>query len=231
MDYEQYYYLWKKKPTKNNLNILLKKYSGILHRELPKYKGNLPLGILKSYGKKFMLDAFKTYNPKKGKLANHIAINLQRLHRVNYETSGTLRMSEELQSGVNLYKTAYNSLLNKYMREPTIEELSDKLNWSKSKVIRTKNALRKEIAHSTLEVAPATIQTQDPIIDYIYEDLSPEEKIVFQYRTGYNNSPILNISKIAKKVKLSPSKISKMALGIAKKITNEINKQKSYARI
>jgi hypothetical protein len=215
---EQEYQGWLKKKSKRNMGKLVKKFSGILHSELPKYYGNLPKGVLKSYGKKFIISAVKTYDPNKGKLSNHIVQNLQRLHRVNYETSGVFRMSEELQSGVNLFKGSKSFLEDKLGREPTNEELSKELHWSPTKVARMEKQIKKEVLSGALEMSPVFINAEDPRLDYLYHDLPPEDKLVFQYRVGYRGAPILPVKDIAKKIKMSPATVSNKAMGIANKI-------------
>ena len=219
------YYEWKQKPTPGNMSKLVKRYSGILWSELPKYKGNLPQGILRSYGKKYMIDAIRTFDPNKGKLANHIALNLRRLHRVNYDTSSVFRMSEELQRGVNLFKQTREFLEAKYKREPTDEELSEVLKWSPSKVARMKKQVKKEALSSSLEITPAFVHMEDPKIDYLYHDLPSEDKLIFQYRTGYRGAPILPVSQISKKINISPASVSNRALRSAKQIKTLMGEQ------
>lgn len=215
---EPEYMTWKENPVPQNMSKIIKKFSGILWSELPKYRGNLPPGVLRSYGKKYIIDAVRTYDPKKGRLANHIVTNLKRLHRINYETSSVFRMSEELQRGVNLFKQTKENLEARYRREPTHEEMSEALHWSPSKIARMQKQVRKEALTSALEVAPAFIHMEDPRIDYLYHDLPAEEKLIFQYRTGYRGSPILPVTTISKKVKMSPASVSNKALKIANKI-------------
>ena len=215
---EDSYNRWSQRPTPKNLATVVKDFSGILRSELPRYQGNLPTNILKSNGKKIMIDAVKTFDPRKGTLKNHIASNLRRLHRVNYETSSVFRMSEELQQGVNQFKMARDHLENKLQRDPTNEELSGELKWSPTKVARLDKQLKKETLSSALEMAPSYVQMEDPMIDFLYHDLEPRDKIVFQHRTGYRKAPILSVADVAKRIKVSPASVSNRALKIAKQL-------------
>lgn len=211
---------WKTEPTPFNLGKLVNKYSEKMGSEIAKYDvGNLPTPVVKSYGKKFIIDAIKTYDPSKGSLRNYIATNLQKMHRVNYETSSSLRMSEELQRGLNLYKGAIDNLAAKYNRPPTTEEVADELSWTPSKVARTAKQAYRETLSSKLEFAPATVAMEDPRLDYIYYDLDPGDKLIFQHRTGYKGAPVMGVSELAKKLKTSPGNISNRAAAIAKQIT------------
>jgi len=215
---DQEYFDWKKNPTPDKLAKVVNKFSGLLHKELPKYYGNLPPTVIKSYGKKFIINSLDSFNPQKGSLSSHVSSNLRKLHRVNYETSSIFRMSEELQRGVNQYKQSKETLSAKLKRDPTNEEMSDELHWSPTKVARIENQLMNEVMTGNLEFTPAHINMQDPVIDYIYHDLPAEEKIIFQHRTGYRGNPILKLNQLSKKLNISPATISNKAMRIAKKI-------------
>lgn len=216
------YLKWKKDPSSENLSVLMNKYSRILNSELPKYKGNLPNGVIKSYGKKFMAESFKNYNPEKSDLPTHITSSLRQLHRLNYNTSSVFRMSEELQRGSNLFKQVYNDLEARYKREPSDYELSEELGWSPSKVARMNKQMKKEMSSSNLEFSPSYVSAGDPIIDYIYHDLDDQDKLIFKYRTGYEGFPILGVTDIAKKINLSPGSVSNRAAKIAKTLNDNI---------
>jgi len=222
---ETEYLEWKNKPTPANTAKIVNKFSGLLHFELPKYMGKLPAGVIKSYGKSFIIDSLNTYNPDKGKLANHIVNNLQRLNRINYETSSAVRMSEELQMGINMYKRAKEDLEARFHRDPTDEELSQELGWSISKVLRVKKQFKPEVLSGSLESAPAFIQMEDPVIDYLYHDLDPKDKMIFQHRTGYRGNPILGVTEIAKRIHMSPATVSNKAMKIAKTLKNVIGEK------
>ena len=39
--------------------------------------------------------------------------------------------------------------------------------------------------------AKSFVGMEDPIIDFMYHDLEPKDKLIFQHRTGYRGSPIM----------------------------------------
>jgi len=215
---------WRRTKSPGALHKVLRKFDPFLEKELQKYGGNLPKSILKMHAKKFIIDALHTYKPEKGKLTTHIATNLQRLNRINYKTSSTLTISEEIQRGVNTFKQAKEELTIRLGREPTPEELSKELGWSISKILRTENLVRTETPTSALEVSPMGAVADDPIIDYFYHDLSPKEKIIFQHRIGYRGAPYLGTVELAKKLKTTPADISITAKKIAKKLKEVLGK-------
>lgn len=200
---------------------LVNRYTPTLNKFIGKYQSssNLPKEIVRSYGKKFMISALKTYDPNKGaSFDTHFNRNLQQINRVNYETSGVFRMSEELQMGAKKYQGSFDELRDKYGREPSAAEIADDLGWTISKVERVARQSFKSVPESTLTFDPNVSYGKDSRLDYIYHDLSDNDRIIMQHKTGYGGSPIMNNKQIAKKLKLSEASISQKSLKIAKKI-------------
>jgi len=206
---------WQKNQTPRNMSRIIKKYTPLLLSELPKYKGNIPMSNIKSFGKKFIIKAVKTYNPDKSKFSTHLVTNLQPLHRINYETSSTVRLSEELQSGVNNYKHMLDYLKDKLGHEPSIVELADNLNWTQSKVARTQKMLKQEIVASTMEVTPAYTKEEDPRLAFVYNDLDEKDKFIFERKLGYLGTPVMSSGAIAKKLGISQTSVSLKSKKIA----------------
>lgn len=217
---------WKKTKNPMMLSALLKKYQRLIDKEIPKYRGQLPDPILRTYAKKVTIDAIKTFDPTRSKLSTHIVNNLLRLHRKNYEISGITRLPEDIQRGVNMYRQTKEHLDDKLGREPTVEEISDELKWNKSRVIRTEKLVKKEVLSSGLDYAPARYEMKDPRLDNLYYDLDPRDKIIFQYKLGYNGYPVLTPAEIAKKLRISEAMVSIRAKNIAGKIQEIMNQRR-----
>lgn len=206
---------WQKDPSSKNMAIIVKKYTPLLMSELPKYKGNLPSSTMKSIGKKLIIKAARTYNPERGKFSTHLVPNLLPLHRTNYESSSTVRLSEELQSGVNVYKQMVDYLKDKFGHEPTIAELADNLNWTPSKVARTQKMLKQEVIASNIDVTPAYTKEEDPRLAFVYKDLDAQDKFIFEKKLGYLGTPTMSSGDIAKKLGISQTSVSLKSKKIA----------------
>ena len=214
---------WKERKNKKLLSSIMKEYSPIMHSEMSKYLvGNLPAQTVKSYAKRYLIDACKTFNPEKGAFTTHLVNNLKRLHRLNYDTSSTIRMSEELQRGVNVYKNAKEYLTGKLNREPSLVEVADHLGWSISKAGRTERNLKSEIISSTLAFDPSVAEIDDPRLDYIYHDLSPMDKKIFEHKMGYKGARVLPSGHIAKKLRISAPAVSVRTKKIAELIKKKL---------
>lgn len=207
----------------HTLAMIVKREMPTMNKFIGKYQSasNLPAPVIKSHGKKFMIKAIKTYDPDKGaSFATHLNRNLMPLNRVNYETSNVFRMSEELQMGANVYKSALDEERDRLGREPSSAELADKLGWSMSKVERVARQMVNEVSDASMSFDPAVSVGMDNRIDYVYYDLPEDEKLIMQYKTGYAGAQKLNNKQISKKMGISESSVSQKTARIARKIKN-----------
>ncbi len=176
---------------------------------------------MRAQAKKLSLEALKSYDPSRGAaLGTHIVNQLRRLYRSNYEASQALRMSEELQSGAALYRQALDELTAKLGREPTLTELQDATGWTKSRISRLQHQMRGETPASMFEFDPGVVELDeaDYRIDFVYNDLSPRDKKIFEWTTGYGGAPKMPKVEIAERLGVSPVVISQRASMIAKRI-------------
>ncbi len=56
------------------------------------------------------------------------------------------------------------------------------------------------------------------ILNYIYYELTPQEKVTFEYLTGWANKPKMSDQEIALKLGVSRERVKKLKSGITRKI-------------
>jgi hypothetical protein len=61
---------------------------------------------------------------------------------------------------------------------------------------------------------------EDEAVDLLYYDLNPTEKYILEHKIGYNNAPIMSGKEIAKKVNLSPVRVSQISEQLGNKLHN-----------
>ena len=213
---------WKKSPTPSNLAKVLKQMDPIISSEVIKQLGTVPVPILKVKAKNFVIKALPKFDPNRGiKLSTYVVQQLKPLRRINYEQQNLVRLPENRQLKVANYKRAIVELERKYRRDPTTAELADYLSWSTAEVGRMERQLHSEIPQSSMVYEPGTMsldQTFNKKIDFIYYDLDPRDKIIFEHMTGYGNKLKLSNFQIAQKLRISSSAVSQRK----KYITNKI---------
>jgi len=211
---------WKSSPTKKNMAYVLRTLNPVINRELHTYKGTIPETVLRGMAKKIAIASVKNYNPNRGAaLSTHLVHQLQQLHRKNYESFSTARLPEHLQRGVGGFLRAKSYLRDTLGREPTVAELADEMNWGVKNVAQIQRRLRNEVGDKVLEFDPihSSESEEDARVDYFYNDLNPQDKIIFEHTTRYGGAEILPKKAIATKLSISPARVTQRANNIAKK--------------
>jgi len=199
---------WKRSKSPEDLQALLNQMRPIILRETSKWRASMSESLLESEGKKLAVEAFLDYNPNAGTaLSTYVASRLPKLSRLVYSNQNTARLSETNALLFHTYNRGISELTDLHGREPTHEELADHLGWSSKKLTQFKRqANRKEFIES--EDHPETSTTEQHIEDYIYHDLTPLQQKIFEYKTGYRNSPKLSGEAICKKLNITQGQLS-----------------------
>lgn len=219
---------YKKQPNAANRSALLNRFSGIMQTQVNKWSGgNVPASALRTQAKVLAAKSFDTYDPSKGAaLATHVTNNLLPLSRTVYTYQNTARMPENITMKVTAYNSAVNEFKLLHGREPTTDELHDKLGWSASEITRMRDYNVRDLMESGGEVGAAFYNnnkwesTDDIILGGVYMDLSPVDKVIFEHTTGYNNAKIMQLPEIAKKTGLSIPQIAYKKQLMRKQIDN-----------
>lgn len=212
---------WQTTQTPQNMGALLKGLSPLIESQLGRYKGTLPPAALRGQAKKFAIQAVRGFDPSKGaQLTTHVVNSLQQLHRKNYEAQSAFRLSEELQRAMGAYQRSQRNLQAEMGREPTVDELAEDLAWPVAKIQRLARQNRGEVTAEDLLYDPADPyqDSYDPIIDLVYHDLDPTDKMIMELATGYGGKEKLPKKDIAQRLGVSPARVSQRSLVIAQKI-------------
>jgi hypothetical protein len=199
---------WKKTKSPGDLQLLLNQMQGILMREVGKWAPSMSRSYLEGEAKRLAVEAFETYDPSKGAaLSTYVASRLPKLSRVVYSTQNAARLSETKNLLFHSYHTASNDLRDRFGREPNNDELSDHLGWSPKKLETfQRQSQRKEFVES--EDHPESADAEDHLTDFIYHDLTPLQKSIFEYSTGYQGKPVLAGAAIMKKLGITQGQLS-----------------------
>jgi len=214
---------WKKSQDPKKLGQLLDSIHPIILSTMKKFESvPLPPSSINAEAKKQAIQAFKTYDPKAGaSLGTHVYNYMQKVNRFVYEHQNIGRIPEHRIMKIGTFQAVKDDLRNKFGREPSAMELSDELSWSLQEVERMERELKREIPESSIQDVDfsftATTDAQK-ILNYIYYELSPQEKVVFEYLTGWAGKPKLTEDEIALRVGLTRERVKKLKAKIAAKI-------------
>jgi RNA polymerase sigma factor (sigma-70 family) len=217
---------WKKSKDPHKLNNLLTSYRPMIKSTVRKWSGGgISDSVLRAKAEVQAVKAFKSYNPNKGtSLGTHVFNNMKKVSRVVYENQNVARIPEHRITKIGTYQNVKSFLEGKYDREPTSSELSTELGWSLKDVNKMERALKQDLLVSNDLLSDYSMQStfEDEeardIVDFIYYELSPREKTVFEYLTGKYGKPKLSAGEIAKKMRVSDATVSRIRKSIEKKI-------------
>ena len=146
---------------------------------------------------------------------------MKKLHRLVTTYRSAARTPEYQALQYNSFRNAELGLEERLGRPPTADELTDELGWSKPYLSKFQKTMRSEYVESGGQI-PIFDQTSDDakMIDFIYNDLEPTQKFIFQHTTGYAGSPVLTNKQLMKKTKLTQGQLSYQKRLLVNKISD-----------
>lgn len=212
---------WRKDPSKDSTNKLLKQFSPLINSEVNRWKGTLSPILLEAEGKKLALEAAETFNPKFNvPVSIHVMNHLKKISRINYTFQNIARIPEHRVMRLSSFQKSEDELTNQLGRIPSTAELADHLSWPQKEVSRIKRDFRKELIGSE-PVQPNYFPQEDDEekkVTFIYHSLTPQEQSLFESVTGFNNSPILSTKDIQKRFKWTNNQLNYRKKQLTKKI-------------
>ena len=220
------YLLWKQwKATKdiNKLNELFNSFQPIVQNAVNTFKTvPIPREALELEAKRLLYSGLSTYDPRKGtKLNTHLFNQLRPLHRFVYKNQNIAYIPEARIRQIGTYKYTVSQLRDSLGREPTATEVADKMGIGIDEVTRLEKELRKQYVMG-LEDFEGYFSMPSKKLDalfYVYNELDPKQKLVFEYTTGLTGkSQITKYTDLAKKLKMDVYEVRKIKKQIAKKL-------------
>lgn len=217
---------WNKDKDPQKLESLLHSFKPMIQSAVTKWSGaGIAPPILESKAQVQAVHAFNNYDPnQRAALSTHVYNNLQKLSRIVYENQNVARIPEHRITKIGTFNNVYDYLESKFDREPTSAELSQELGWSLKDVNKMQAALRKDLVASSdllADYGTTSFQNEErqrDFVDFIYYELDPQEKLVYEYLTGKYGKPKLSAGDIATRMNVSDATVSR----IRKRIENKV---------
>ena len=184
---QQLWETWKQTGSKKHLGELVEQLSPVIYSEVHRASGTLPTAALGAEAKKWTIKAIQSYDPSKGTtLSTHVMNYLPKVRRMNYKYQNAVRLPENMQLKYHEYNRQLTQLTDQLNREPTEEELSKALGWSKPQVIKLKNSMFADLIESSSDRPGVYIQfNQNSILmEHLMSQLTSDEKLIFEYAKG-----------------------------------------------
>ena len=206
---------------------LLRAFDGAVNREANQYirspKFPLHPDVIRNQFRIQAVRGFETFNPKMGVQLNTHVTNMMRKatrYLIRHQNIGVIPEVRALR--VRDFYEAKNLLVEKLRREPTQFEMSRKLRWSPMEIKRMESELsRQPRPTGEREDDPLGMRSSQEaeVLHMIRYELGPEEQVVYEHLFGMGGKKRINPGQIAKKLRWTPSKVTR----VKNKIVDKIN--------
>jgi hypothetical protein len=218
---------WKANGEKpEDLRPLLKNARGLIRSKSNFWasRADLPPAAVHAEFTNQYVNAIKSYDPNKGTaLGSWATTNLKKAYRWVMQHQDPMRTQENRYYQMGKWDNAHANLSEQLNRDPTTREMSEAMGMSESEAGRMESEKRGTLYSSGFEggydptqIMPSEEGERLKLVRYELND--PRELAVFDYTVGMYGKPQLRPSEIAKKLKTSPSTITRIRQKIAKKL-------------
>jgi len=194
-----------------------------IDREVNRWSSSgLPRIVLEAEAKRLAVESFHTFKPGAGaQITTHMTNHLRGLDRFVNTYREDIRLPQEKVHLANKVFRTKQELELELGREATIEEISEHSGVGKHTIGSLKRFQSSLYSNNEMGGFAQPVRediTHDQIVaDFLYHDLSPKQKIVFQHSTGYRGKPVMSAGEIAKKLNVSAPRVSAIKNEIADK--------------
>lgn len=203
---------WQKSRSGADLQALLNQLQPLIGQQVGRWSGMLSRDLLETHAKVLAVEALQDYNPRMGTaLATHVTNRLQKLSRLTYSHAQAARLPEHKAIGMVSFHAAQGRLKDELGRDPTASELSDHLGWPEQRITEFQRAYGRRELLASGEFNPATFpvaDTQNPLVGFVYHDMSPHQQRLFEHITGYGGKDVLSNQEIMQKFDLTQGQLS-----------------------
>ena len=215
-DYRPAFEAWKADDSPANRRQLLTSVQPVLNTAASTYGGGT--AIARSHAKMMALDAFRTYDPVRGSLKNHLLSELRRLQRTIPQVAQGVHVPEQVFLDKKRLQQAEDELSDDLGRPPSTAELANATGFSMKRISHIRNASSGVMSGTFTDESGETYMPASQIPGFnpaadawqtlVYESLSPVDQSIMELSLGLHGSDVLENRQIAAKLGLSPGAIS-----------------------
>lgn len=227
-DYQPVFDAWKKAPGPETIQPLLDSVKPVIDSAVKSYVGSSPNQTLNSRAKLLTIQALNSYDPSRAKLRTHLLSHLRGLQRHAAKSRQIIRIPERVAIDLGKVRDAEKELKDVLGRDPNTSELSDHMGISPKRISKLykvqpgltegQTTLITDQGEDALLPGVVNNRGQELWLDYIYHDLHPSDKLIFEHSLGLYGKRKLSKGDIARKVGLSAGAVSQRLAKIQEKI-------------
>ncbi len=217
---------WKADESEETLEPLLDALQPLIRKKVNEFStAPVPPAAVHGMANTLALKALRTYNPKKGAaVGTYVDWHLRKVRSFVIKHQNVGRIPDHRAHNIGRYKAAKDELTERLGHAPDALTMAEHLGpkWSLAEVGRMESELRPDLIASKnveTDMLPELQSSRErEVLRYIYQELAPDERSVFEYTMGVNGKPKLSASQIAITMGVSQPKVSR----IRRKIDNKL---------
>lgn len=215
---------WKAEPTPGNLEPLLQAMQGPINAKVNEFRAApVPDSAVRAFANAQAVKALHGFNPDRGaSVSTFVNWHLKKVRAFVLKHQNIGRIPEHRAYNITKFKEAKEDLSQRMGHPPDTVSLADHLGWSQAEVARMQKELRPDLIAS-LSLEPDRLPSMQSsrerdVLRYIHYDLTPDERLVFEYSLGLYGKPKLSATEISKTMSISLPKVSRIRAKIDKKL-------------
>jgi DNA-directed RNA polymerase specialized sigma subunit len=222
--FPEIYTAWSQNPNEANTTGIMQTLEKTLNNAITSYaKGD---NGLKTRAYLIALDALKSYDPKTNVNLNTYVMNqLKSLNRFKRERENLIHIPENVYYNQQLLDTKTSEFIDEKGREPSDQELADRLGISLKQIGRARGFRQftnsSKVIHDSGDDMSTSENTKDPFDDwkdYVYFDSDNTDKLIMERISGYNGHKIQSKGEVAKKLGISNAALSQRVSKLSKRL-------------
>lgn len=227
---EELIHNWKQKNDYGSYRKLKDRHKGMVMQSVNMYRAaNIPSTSLEAEAWTLFDDAVNNFQTgKDAKFSTYLNYQLRKMDRHTKKYQNVARIPEALSGKIGEYDRFVGEYAQKNGKQPSYQEIAKALEM-KVKHVKQLNMSRRADVYESRGVNTEGIN-QDERINWILvdlrEELGPQEQIVYDHLIGHGGiKPIENKRDLAKKLNMSPGRVSQITTDIAKKIQPHLKRK------
>ncbi len=218
------WHAWKKDPTPQRLQPLVSSLQNLVQARVNQFRSApVPPAAVTGFANAQVMKALRSYDPSKGAaLHTHVNWHLKKVQTFVIKHQNIGKIPDQRANNITEYKAAKEELKETFGHEPDSLSLAEHLNWSQKEVARMESEMRKDLIASKspeIDTMPEMYANKErEVLRYIHHDLTPDERLVFEYTLGLYGKPQLSATEISKRMSISLPKVSRIRNKIDQKL-------------
>jgi DNA-directed RNA polymerase specialized sigma subunit len=231
--FDSLYPQWKKAPTAGLNTQIVQTLQPIIDTAVHSYAGQDASPTIRSRAKLMALQALGTYDPQRGNVKTHLLSQMQSLRRVAAKAKNIISIPEQVGLDYKMLNDSENEMRDALGRDPTNEELADVTGLSTRRIKKVRmfnqpvsegmTAARSGDSddNTNTEIAstlPNHTSHADAWLNFVYDDLSPTDRLIMDMSLGRNGRRKAATQDIAARLRITPGAVSQRAAKIQQMI-------------